>query len=204
MLKGVESNALRMGKVVGGHPIRLLCLALLNERTASPAELSRKMGVPVPKLSYHVRVLRDAGAIELVRTEPGPTSVEHFYRACQRAEASDDDFKAMSVEERISFGEVVSQLTFADIVMSMTAGTWGQRHDLHVTRVPLTVDEEGWKELRDLLAATLDGLYEVSRRTAVRVKGNPGSASIEARVAAFLFEMPDVPRMSFDPFEKRF
>jgi DNA-binding transcriptional ArsR family regulator len=38
-------------------------------------------GVSLQLISYHVRILRDAGLLELSRTEPRRGALEHFYRA---------------------------------------------------------------------------------------------------------------------------
>ena len=53
-----------------GHPIRVRALTILNERVASPNELARQLGAHLGSVSYHVRILLELGAIELVKTEP--------------------------------------------------------------------------------------------------------------------------------------
>lgn len=178
-----------MGAVVT-HPLRCHCLAVLTERTASPAELARELELDVSDLSYHIRVLHNMNAIELVKTTAVRGAVEHFYRAVQRPELDDEAYLNLSVEERIAFGRNIAQLTFADIATSMEAGTFGERHDHHAIRFPVTVDEEGWGELRDIYADALEAVYGVTQRTAIRAAENPDAANIQARVAAFLFEMP--------------
>ena len=47
----------------------------------SPLELAASLGVPLSKLSYHVRVLSKCGAVKLVRTKQIRGSTQHFYRA---------------------------------------------------------------------------------------------------------------------------
>jgi predicted transcriptional regulator len=56
-------------------------LALLREREMSPSELARECDEVVGVAAYHVRVLLEAGLVELVRTAPNRGAVQHFYRA---------------------------------------------------------------------------------------------------------------------------
>src|SRR3954451_8230913 len=63
-----------------GHPLRQRLLGAFGDRTASPKELSDEFGENLARLSYHVKVLADAGAIELIRTARRRGATEHFYR----------------------------------------------------------------------------------------------------------------------------
>jgi DNA-binding transcriptional ArsR family regulator len=65
------------------HPIRqeLLKHYVESDRALSPKELADLTGAKLPTVSYHVRVLADERAIELIEEEPVRGSVAHFYRA---------------------------------------------------------------------------------------------------------------------------
>lgn len=196
-MKALRSHGKQLGNVVN-HPYRYMCLALLCEATLSPIDLARELDVDVEDLTYHVKVLLGAGAIELVRVEPGNRSVKHLYRAVARAEVDDETLARLSVDDRIVAGRTVSQLTFADVAQSMEAGTFGERPDHHISRFPLTLDEEGWDEMRDIYARALEETYNVTARVASRNAGEPGRATIQARSAIFFFEMPSKVRRGED------
>ena len=68
-----------------GHPLRMSVLAILNARVASPSELAKELGEPLGNVAYHVKILEETGAIELVRTAPVRGALEHFYRATPRS-----------------------------------------------------------------------------------------------------------------------
>lgn len=68
-----------------GHPLRQRILAALNERDASPSQLADRLGEPLGNVSYHVKILEQNGAAELVETQAVRGAVEHFYRATARA-----------------------------------------------------------------------------------------------------------------------
>lgn len=66
------------------HPVRARVLAILDQREASPKEIADLLGEKLSNVSYHVRVLRDSGLIELVGTSPRRGALEHHYRSISR------------------------------------------------------------------------------------------------------------------------
>ena len=66
------------------HPLRkrLLRFYVEAEGTLSPKELTLLANDPkISNVGYHVRVLAEKGAAELIETQPRRGSVEHFYEA---------------------------------------------------------------------------------------------------------------------------
>jgi DNA-binding transcriptional ArsR family regulator len=66
------------------HPLRAAILNALADREASPIELAKEMGEPLPNVSYHVRALHKLGAVALVRQRHVRGAVEHTYTATVR------------------------------------------------------------------------------------------------------------------------
>lgn len=65
-----------------GHPLRRQILREMSRvDRSSPRELAESLTEPLSNVSYHVRVLADCGALELVATRPVRGSTQHFYRA---------------------------------------------------------------------------------------------------------------------------
>ena len=63
------------------HPLRRAILrTMAKEPRLSPRQISDILEQPLSMVSYHVRVLRDNGAIELVGRAQVRGSVQHFYR----------------------------------------------------------------------------------------------------------------------------
>lgn len=68
-----------------GHPLRLRILSAASDEI-SPKRLSESLGdTSVQLVSYHVRILRDAGLLELTDTKQRRGAIEHFYRASNDA-----------------------------------------------------------------------------------------------------------------------
>jgi DNA-binding transcriptional ArsR family regulator len=62
------------------HPLRREILrAMARGKPISPRQISDALREPLSNISYHVRVLADCGAIELVDTAPARGSMQHFY-----------------------------------------------------------------------------------------------------------------------------
>jgi DNA-binding transcriptional ArsR family regulator len=70
-----------------GHPMRrrILREMLDTGEEVSPRELAVKLCEHLTALSYHVRVLAQCKAIELVRTHRNRGSTQHFYRPAVKA-----------------------------------------------------------------------------------------------------------------------
>jgi DNA-binding transcriptional ArsR family regulator len=63
------------------HPLRVRIHNELADREASPIELARELDEPLGLISYHVRVLAQAGLLELSRRSFVRGAVQHHYRA---------------------------------------------------------------------------------------------------------------------------
>ena len=171
------------------HPHRLHALKILNERTASPIQLAPMVGTTVGRIAYHVRELERLDCIELVETRPVRGATEHFYRATARAFFSEEDWAELPLSVRHSLSGVMMTEIWGCIGNAMTAGTFDSRDDRHVSWTPMVVDEDGWGELRDILADTLDEVIEVQAKSAARIAKNGGSGT-RVGAAMTLFEMP--------------
>lgn len=145
------------------HPLRPRILQILTLRgEASPNEIAAELGVPLGTLSYHTRLLRDAGWIELVREVPRRGAVEHFYRAARRPYVDDSQWEALPIGVRrrlasMTIGQVLQ--TAADAV---EAGGL-DRSGAHVGRVTLELDEQGWEELSAVLANALEQAARIQK-----------------------------------------
>jgi DNA-binding transcriptional ArsR family regulator len=182
-----------MGSVVA-HPLRSRCLSVLAERTASPVELAHEFRKPLSDVSYHITMLVKAGVVELVGERPTRGSVEHFYRATRLPALNREENAELPLDQRLEFARQVFQLAVADATAALDAGTFNRRPSAWSTRMPMTVDDEGWEELSEIYAAAWEGLEQVRIKTERRraERGVEESAAEEVPVTTFLtfFERP--------------
>src|SRR5918998_4421285 len=167
-----ETSEARIAKALA-HPLRARILQRLGERVASPGDLAVELGAPLGVVSYHVRMLRDYDCVELVRTEPRRGALQHFYKATARPNLDDDQWRTLpSGLRRELTGETLGELV-SDLAQAADAGTL-QDPEVVLSRVPLELDERGFKKLNKLLAKTLDQALAIAAESSARY--NEGKA----------------------------
>jgi DNA-binding transcriptional ArsR family regulator len=62
-----------------GHPLRTTILGLLHERAATVTELAAAVERPKSTIAHHVKVLAEAGLVQVVRTRRVRAIEERFY-----------------------------------------------------------------------------------------------------------------------------
>jgi DNA-binding transcriptional ArsR family regulator len=169
------------------HPLRSDILAILNERVASPNELSQQLGEGLSQVSYHVKVLREADCIELVKTEPRRGAVEHFYRAIKRSLLTADDWDLLPESIRVGVTGSLLKGVMDDSVAALNAGTFDARTDSHLSWTPVILDEAGWRDLVSALAEALERVFDIQSESAARMVES-GEEGISAAVALMGYE----------------
>jgi DNA-binding transcriptional ArsR family regulator len=155
-----------------GHPLRQRILLALNEHEASPTELARRFDLPLQNVAYHIKILREANAIELARTSPVRGAVEHFYRATSRAEIDDEHWSELPLSVRRSLFDKTIDEIWQNLV---AASAFGGLDDpqTHVSWLNLDLDQETYQEIVELLAETLDQAMELQAKAANKRASSP-------------------------------
>lgn len=185
--KGKEPLDQRLIKGLA-HPMRVRCLAFMNDRPWSPRELSDELNEGLSQVSYHVKVLRDFELIEMTGTEPRRGAVEHYYRAVQRVLIPEGLAKELPKSaRRMMFGDVLEEID-RDVSASLKSGRFDARDDYHVSWTPMDMDEQGCKEAHDLTDRYVEELLAVEAASAVRrAKSEDGGEHIPISAAILLF-----------------
>jgi len=187
----------RLAKALA-HPLRVQLLAALNEGVASPNELAKKLDEPLTNVSYHVRMLHDLGCIELVETEPRRGALEHYYRAIVRPFFADKDWKRLPKNARGSISDAVLQLVWDDTAEAIKGGLFDEREDRHLSRSVLCMDDQGWEQLNELLAETLDSAMQIQADSASRVSKG-GSETFAVNLVMMTHPTPSSAKKSTAP-----
>ncbi len=170
------------------HPMRCRCLAILADRVASPAEIARELGLEVSNVGYHVSALAEAGLIEEVSQRPVRGAVEHFYRATLRPISDDDETADLTHAERNSFARTIWSLITANATTAIAAGTMVDRTDMHLTRAPLRVDEQGWSEITAAYMELYERVDEIKVGAAERLGQTPDDPGMSILSVLACFE----------------
>jgi DNA-binding transcriptional ArsR family regulator len=188
------------------HPLRVQILRLLEEKDGSPVEIATALGLPVNRVSYHMRQLARFDLIKLVKTTPRRGAVEHHYRLQARPRISDKAWgRVPEIVKQAMTGAAVQQIL--EHMHSSAARGGFDRPDAHLSRSDMTLDERGWKEMSKELEATLKRLDRIHAASADRLKKADHEGQIRGTVVLALLEpvsVPDAPPTEFNnPGRKR-
>jgi DNA-binding transcriptional ArsR family regulator len=171
------------------HPLRWRIVDTMVERgEVSPVQLARLLDEPLATVSHHTRVLRDHGCIELTRTEPRRGAVEHYYRALMPAFFDDEQWKRVPIMLRRG---VVGQVFRRIVDDAAAAGAVGafDAPGAHMDRLLVELDDDGWRELSELLLDVLRRAQAIQSRSDAR-RGDVGAART-SEVAILHFEIAE-------------
>lgn len=190
------------------HPVRVRILEVLCEGDISPIQFFRRGLLPpgfdfkgdekngLSFVAYHFKELLKADCVVLVERIPRRGTSEHIYRSKMLALHTDEDFEGLSFEERKAISRSTLQMLVARADGAIYQGTFDKRTDRHLSWVPLELDEQGWQELRDLQAETLDRAQAI-KAAAIARKHERGeedkTPTFAATFGALAFESPPVP-----------
>jgi len=169
------------------HPLRLRILSVLEQREASPKELSLALDAPLTHVSYHVRQLAEHGIVKLVRRTPRRGAIEHHYRMDARPMISDEAWRAApEIAKQAFVGSFLTRVS--EEVNSAAAQAGFSRDGAHLSRMPLELDQPGWEEAGEVLKRLLEDLERIQADVRGRAKGNHGEERSAVMVITMLFE----------------
>lgn len=172
------------------HPLRARALAIFNERVTSPAELARKFNKPVGNVSYHVNKLKEFGCIEPVSERPVRGATEHFYRGVTRSFLSAENWAKLSPEAKSGVSIAGLKMQNDASMVALEASTFDSRDDRHLSCTPVTIDEEAWGQIVQLLADTLESVIEIQAGAATRL-AETDAPGFRATISIQSFESPE-------------
>jgi DNA-binding transcriptional ArsR family regulator len=173
------------------HPTRLFALTVFWEREASPREIAAELGEPVNNITYHVNQLLDLGWIELVAQRParGGRVVEHFYKAIKDPLFDNAELATLDDAQMHVIDTTTIEMMSKDVGEAIATGTFFAHNDNHLTRIPLAVDAEGWKETTEILDRALEELMKVKEAVVERTTES-GEETFPTKVEILQFESP--------------
>jgi len=154
------------------HPLRQRILYTLGEGIASPNELSKKLGEPLGNVSYHVKILAECDAIELVKTAPVRGAVEHFYRATARPYFEDDHWSDLPLSTRRALFDNSLQEIWSHLAAASGDGGLDNPRS-HVSWTELELDDQAYEEMVEQLKLTLDRAMELHAESMARLADLP-------------------------------
>ena len=170
------------------HPLRVRILALLDERSASPVELSAWLGATLGTTAYHVRTLERLGLIELVAESRVRGAVEHHYRSRERPSVSDEAWAAAPAIAKQAAVSASLETIDAYAKAASEAGGFDDS-DAHLTRAALQLDARGFEDVSRACLRILAQLDRIEEAATERIAVNPHTGETkDVALVMMLFE----------------
>lgn len=173
------------------HPLRLRILSVLERRTASPKEIADELDYPLTHVSYHVRQLAEFGLIKLVRTTQVRGAIEHHYRLEAHPKISDEAWRqAPEIAKQTLVSAVLGQVSSQ--VNAAAAQGGFSRDGAYLVRLPLELDEQGWRETTRAMEKLVNELERIQEKARSRTEAHTSDAG-NAEVVLMFFEVAAEP-----------
>ncbi|HKT82639.1 MAG TPA: winged helix-turn-helix domain-containing protein [Solirubrobacterales bacterium] len=172
-----------------GHPVREHIFAVLNERIASAREIGEEIGADVSAFYHHIELLEELGCIERVESRQRRGATEHFFRAKQTLFFDDEAWKGLPESFKDDFAVSSLQYLFDDVVRAIESGTLNARDDRHATWMPISLDDQGWKEVMAVMDRALIQVGSIHKAASLRL-ARGAAPQINTTVSLLAFETP--------------
>jgi predicted ArsR family transcriptional regulator len=161
---GADPRALK----VLGHPVRYQIFSRLGERPWSAIELENEVGVPYEQIRDHLRMLVNEGLAECVGHTAGPRGGRRTLYLAQRFYFTAEQWAGLPDEIRASGSSTIIEIVTKDAVDALESGAMESRDDRVLVRRPLWTDEQGAKEIEEIMVRADQEVAEVDRRSLQR------------------------------------
>jgi hypothetical protein len=141
--------------------------------------------------SKHVVAEPEVGA-NRIESIPRRGAVEHVYRGKSRIYFTDEEFEEMPLEQRSKLSTISVQSLVARVDTAIRTKTFDARADRHATWRQLPLDERGWKEAMETLAACY-GEIERIRHDALDRLAASGEQVVTTTIGMLGFKSPPPP-----------
>jgi DNA-binding transcriptional ArsR family regulator len=157
------------------HPLRLRAYIEAVKGPVSAKDLAERLEVPLPRISYHVRLLADVGLLRIVSRTPRRGALETHYRAIATLEVSDDAFAESGSEALVLWAKSNVGLFIDDICHAIEEGA-AEDEDCFTLRAHFVVDDAGRKRVTEEVRAFVDRLAALEAE--LRVESRAGTHPI--------------------------
>lgn len=171
------------------HPLRIEILGLLENRVASPVQLSAELGSALSLTSYHVRQLKHLGLVKLVKRRQSRGAVVHYYTATVRPRIPDKTWNAIpSFVKRALVGGRIAQAG-AEAAAAAERGGF-DRDGVYVTRTRMRLTGDGWRAMTRVFDRMIEEIESVRVADQAALADDPDAEPIEATALLMFFESP--------------
>jgi len=163
----------RVLKVLG-HPVRYEIFLRLGERPWSAIELEGEVAVPYEQVRDHIRMLVNEGLAEQAGYEASPRGGRRTLYRAERFYFTAEQWASLPPDVRSSGSSTIIELITKDAVEALESGEMESRDDRVLVRRPLWTDDQGAKEIEEIMFRADQEVAEVDRRSFERRQESGG------------------------------
>lgn len=182
----------RLADAATEHPELLALADALAEAPLSAAQLAEDSGLPPDKVRKYLRIMKEKGLIESVRTEPHRGAVEHFYSPSGQMLIDPQELQDLTPADRRRIRGYILKRGMAEAIAALVTKPGPrslERVDNPLVRFPMLVDERGWAELVEIHMESLKKIDEAKERIEARLEEGDGER-FRATSLILFFEAP--------------
>lgn len=181
----------RSGSLRARQGVEAIFTALSQKALTAPA-IAAETGETLADTRRHLAMMVKADLVQPAETSGEEDPGEPTYVTSPAARLFEtDSWSGLPREEKEEISRAIHQLIGAEIDYAFDKGSFDSRDDRHLIRAPLFLDQEGWREVDRILDGALDAVLKARDRSAERLR-QTGEPPLDARLAYYLFEMPDI------------
>lgn len=170
--KKTQPETLRSRVKALSHELRHSIIGVLWEQPASAAEIAAALDEPVDKIRYQLRILLDAGLIEVHREHRKRGTVERVYAAREQASIiTEEEMRGVSEDGRVSYALHLLKAIFRSSLRAVSQGKVAEGNSL-ISWSPILVDAQGLEDLRAIHIEMVHQVQAVKAESARRL-GDP-------------------------------
>src|SRR4029077_5813279 len=170
--------------------LRVHIMAITIQRPFSPSEFAREVDTALNVASYHFKVLKEYGFIELVKTIKVRGSLKHMYRATKSGFISDTDWGEVADALKPGVAGAALHDLNTRVSQALEVGTFYTRDNAWLAWAPLMLDEIAWDDFIDMIAWAFQEGKEFEVETIKRQANGGGEGCFPVTFAIAGFPSP--------------
>lgn len=176
--------------ILANDPLRADIVTTALQRLYSPSEYAREADIKLGTASYHFKVLKEKGLLELVELVQVRGATKHMYRANEAAFIDDREWGDLAQVMRPGVIGATLDNFSARFAQAGETGTLFEREDVCAYWAPRDFDEIAWEEHVKVTRWWIEESERLEQETVQRKAGGKSSKSFKATVAIFAFPSP--------------
>lgn len=181
------SSLIDMSRIALSDPESARLMTYISHGPVSLDELDEALPQSRAAIETRLSELKETGVIDTVTKEAGG---DDQVVVSGWPVLSTEEWERREQDEREQLSEEIGLTIKEEAEEAFAAGTFDARTDRNLVRLPMWLDEEGWRELDTTLMSTLESCLAIQERVKTRLRQDDSAVGSPGRVILVSFETP--------------